>query len=324
MREKLFPFCLSCALMATFQILAFAQNSIILTPQKNLPPRAERDSCVPVQTGSPSKLVEAIRADKFAEFNKLLGDEGEDVNAFHYDSETPLIAAVTYNRIEFVKELVKAGADVNKANSIGWTPLIYAAIRRRAGIAKILLAAEANVDQENMDGSTALLIAARGADLAMVEMLLEAGANLHHKDKRGRTAFLLSAEGGQAATMKMLLSMGFDPNSYSNGRYTALVGASRHPEMLKMLLSAGAKVNLQIPIGGGQSMTALEVAAQNGWTESVKILIEAGADPNLYYTPGVLPLDKALRANYTEIIELLKRAGAKNWAEIDNLNSLQK
>lgn len=318
MSKKIFAFFLCGAMTALFQIPGFAQDSVSLPAQKILPP-AEMKSCTPTSTGFPSKLVEAVRAGKFEEFKKLL-DGGEDINAFDHDSETPLMAAVTYERIEFVKELVKARADVNLANSIGWTPLIYAAVRGRADTIKILLDAGANVDDENKDGSTAFLLAARGASLAAVEMLLDAGANLHHKDKRGKTAFLLAAEGGKADTTKKLLTLGFDPNSYSEGGYTALVGAARYPEMLKTLLSAGAKVNLQIPVGGGQSMTALEVAAQNGWTESVKVLIDAGADPNLYYTPGALPLDKALRAKYTEIIEMLTKAGAKRWAEIDNGN----
>ena len=118
--------------------------------------------------------------------------------------------------------------------------------------------------------------------------------------------------------MKKMLSLGFDPNSFSDGGYTALVAASQWPEMLKMLLSAGAKVNLQIPTGAVQSMTALETSAQNGWTESVRVLLAAGADPNLYYTPHILPLDKALKKNYTEIVDMLQRAGAKRWTEIED------
>lgn len=315
MSRNLLCFCLCSAVLSVFQISAFAQNVPVQPPQKIFA-AVEKDSCFPVRTGSLSKLVQAIRADKFEEFKKLLED-GEDINAFDYDSETPMMAAVAYERIEFVKELVKADADVNKSNSSGSTPLMVAAGRGRMDVAKILLNAGANVNDENKEGSTALLIAARNASLEMLEMLLEAGANLQHRDKRGKTAFLLSAEGGKAENLKKLLSMGFDSNSHSDGGYTALVGAARYPEMLKMLLAAGAKVNLQIPFGGGQSMTALEVAAQNGWTESVKVLIEAGADPNLYYTPGALPLDRALRAKHAEVIEMLTKAGAKQWKASD-------
>jgi ankyrin repeat protein len=63
-------------------------------------------------------------------------------------------------------------------------------------------------------------------------------------------------------------------------------------------------------------MSALEVAAQNGWSKSVKVLLAAGADPNLYYTPERTPLDRAIRANYTEIVEMLRRVGGKTWVEL--------
>lgn len=287
MNERLYLLCFSFAVLLIAQIQAVGQELIIQ-------PFPHGKSCVILQTGTPSKLVEAIHKNEFEKFRELIA-AGEDLNAFDHDYETPLMAAVSDKRIEFVRELIEAGADVNKANSIGWTPLIWAAQRNRADIAKILLDAGATVDAENQDGTTALLIAAREGSLELFELLLEAGANLYHKNKQEKTALLLSAEGGQPEILKKLLSLGFDPNSNSYGGYTALIAAARYPELLRILLSAGAKVNFQISVGGGKNMTALEVAAQNGWTESVKVLIEAGADPNLFHSPGRLPLDKAIK-----------------------------
>lgn len=299
MKKVFLIFCFCSAFLAAAQISTPAQDCI-----------------VGVQTGNPSKLVEAVHANKFEEFKQLIKD-GEDVNAFHYDYETAVMATITYERIEFLKELVKAKADVDKTFSGGNTPLITASRRTLPSeeYVRILLAAGADVNAENKDGWTALLAAARDGNLPTIEILLNAGANLHHQNKLGYTAFLLSAEGGHAENLQKFLELGFDPNSYSTGGYTALVGAARYPELLKILLRAGTKPNLQIPTGGLKSMTALEVAAQNGWTESVKILLEAGADPNLYYSPDRLPLDKALQKNYTEIIELLTANGAKRWQD---------
>jgi uncharacterized protein len=315
MSKRLIELFLCVAVFATFSFRAAAQNPQV--SPRNISTMIEGGTCSPTLTGRPSKLVESIRGDRFEEFKKLI-EAGDDVNGFDWDIETPLSVSVTYDRIEYLRELIKAHADVNHADSLGLTPLILAALRGRVAHVALLLQAGADVNHEDKDGQTALLRAARDADLPMVEILLAAGANLHHQDNRGRTALLMSAEGGKAATMRKMLSLGFDPNSYSYGGYTALVGASRDAQMLKMLITAGAKVNLQIPVGGGQSMTALEVAAQNGWTASVRVLLEAGANPNLYYTPQVLPLDRAVRRpDNQEIVEMLKRAGAKTWVEME-------
>ena len=299
-------FILGCGYLAAFQIAAIAQT----------PPFSQfRTNCVVPISGEPSKLVEAIHSNDFNEFKRLISTD-EDLNAIHYEYETPIMAAVLYRRVDFLRELIAAGADPNKTNSYGITALMNSAGRGYKEMTEILLKAGARVNDEDKDGSTALMRAARDGDLETVELLLQAGANLHQKDKAGKTAFLLSAEGGQAKTMERLLSLGFDPNSYNNWGSTALAAAARHPEMLKTLISAGAKVNLQIPSGATKSMTALEIAAQNGWTESVRVLIDAGADPNLFYSPGSMPLDKAVRKGYTEIIEMLNKAGAKKWEQI--------
>jgi ankyrin repeat protein len=151
--------------------------------------------------------------------------------------------------------------------------------------------------------------AAREGDLKTIEVLLEAGANLHQKDKHGKTAFLLAAEGGKPEAIKKFLSLGFEATAADEyGGWTALIYAARYPEAVKVLIDAGAKVNAASKV---LSMTPLFVAAQNGWAESVKVLIDAGADVNLANSDGITPLNRAIVGKHSEVIELLRKAGAK-------------
>lgn len=278
--------------------------------------QAQRHHDRPVHTGKPSQLVKAVESNNFAELQRLIAAD-VDLNEFHYDYQTALTAAAQYERGKFVKALIAAGADVNRKNSTGWTALIWAAQRGNAEIAQMLVDAGADVDaRENTFGSSALLRAARDGNIKTVEVLIKAGANLYQKDKHGSTAFLLAAEGGKVETVKRFLDLGFDPNSYSDGGYTALGKAARHPEILKMLIAAGAKVDLQIEHFGVKSYTALYVAAQNGWADSVKVLIEAGADVNIPDFDGRTPLNRALVGKYAAVAELLKAAGAKESVKV--------
>lgn len=75
-------------------------------------------------------------------------------------------------------------------------------------------------------------------------------------------------------------------------------------------LTEGADVNAKDTDG----VTALWIAAQEGHTEVVKLLLEKGADVNVRVTINNVEwtiLRAAKRMRHTDIVQLLKKAGAK-------------
>jgi len=96
---------------------------------------------------------------------------------------------------------------------------------------------------------------------------------------------------------------------------TAAVGL-RDPEMLELLIDAGADVNGRARIEDGETMelTPLFVAALSGRSDMALILLDAGADPgatSLFSNMEMTPLDAASMGNRSEIITLLVDAGAR-------------
>jgi|GEM_PF-2603038 len=116
---------------------------------------------------------------------------------------------------------------------------------------------------------------------------------------------------GDVATVRKLLDEGVDPNASPSGGRTCLMVASEngHPQVVKTLLSKGAKANLQ---EWKVKFTALMVAAKHGQAEIVKLLLEAGADPSVKDKDTWTALRWAVSRGHKDVETLLDKSGAKD------------
>lgn len=105
-----------------------------------------------------------------------------------------------------------------------------------------------------------------------------------------------------------LILQGADVNASGQFGNTPLTVAAQngHTDTVKLLIDHGANVNAQ----NGLGETALLLAAANGHTDIAKLLIAAGADANIKNDNGVTPLGWAEFFGYTDIVEMLRAAGA--------------
>ena len=81
-------------------------------------------------------------------------------------------------------------------------------------------------------------------------------------------------------------------------------------ELVKQLIDEGLNINVEAIHTRGN--TPLHTAAANGHAEVVKVLVEAGADPNYAtYTGHLTPLHFAARIGSLEVCKVLIEAGAE-------------
>ena len=118
---------------------------------------------------------------------------------------------------------------------------------------------------------------------------------------------------------RLLLDAGADPCFLDEYRVTAVYNAvsHNHPEILAMLLEAGAGAVVNNTVSSG--WTALAQAARSGHMECLHLLLAAGADINLRVQNDSLnesPLETAIKwdryenGNLKRVFPVLLRAGA--------------
>jgi hypothetical protein len=177
-------------------------------------------------------------------------------------------------------------------------------------------AEKARVAEAEKDATYDYRIAAfrGGTDEAknLVAAMLKDGVDLNKPFRRRRVTPLTEAIGGSARNLDLiqaLLDAKANPNALSYSNVPPLITAEGVPEIVRILLKAGADPNL-----APSSTTALMAAAANARLETVELLLKAGARVNQRDANGETALKLALHHAGTpkgeSMIKMLREAGA--------------
>jgi ankyrin repeat protein len=150
------------------------------------------------------------------------------------------------------------------------------------------------------DCNRALWAAIRDGDAAAVETLLDRGADVNAKDETGTTALMHSALNADIGVMKLLLDKGATVNAQNKSGATAMLWALHDPDKVKLLLDSGAKV---------PDAAVFVAVTIPGASRTVKNLADKRANFNAN-NGGYTPLMAAMRSGNAETIRLLIEQGA--------------
>jgi len=117
------------------------------------------------------------------------------------------------------------------------------------------------------------------AGLDMIQFLVEHGANVNAVIKE-TTVLGLAVRSGNLDKIQFLLEAGADINYQTESSYDVLINTMTGDEnlitILNLLIKRGAKLNGVSRYGE----SALRIASRRGRFDAVKVLLEAGSDPN--------------------------------------------
>ncbi|KAM4522549.1 ankyrin repeat and SOCS box protein 2-like isoform 1-T3 [Odontesthes bonariensis] len=277
---------------------------------------------------------------------QVLLENGAKPDIANYDKETPLYKASEKNNAAIVAELLNHGAEVNIHCILGWTALQQAVLQNNVEICEMLLKAGAKHSLRNVYGISPLFTAAQYGKLATLRFLIKHGADINTQADDGATALYEAAKSGHEEVVELLLSQKADANkpgrtgllplhiaaqrssdiivsmlipatSKTRVRRTGisplhLAAERNHDDMLEMLIEAGFDVNAQLSedrsrLYADRRSTILYFSVINNNIDAVRLLLAAGADPNL---DVFRPLMVAARHGCIQTITLLVEHGA--------------
>ncbi len=194
---------------------------------------------------------------------------------------TGLLAAAARGDVADIARLVASGKPVDVRDSYGRTPLHVAAFGGKHDAMRALVKAGANPNALEHDRYDIVTIAAVANDLPTLKVALDIGCSAANITSRyDGTALIASAHLGHVDIVRELIRARAPLDHVNNLGWTALIesivlgdGGPRHTATLKLLVDAGATVNLPDRSG----TTPLALARSRGYKEMVVILEKAGA-----------------------------------------------
>ena len=275
------------------------------------------------RSGGETALMVAARAGNLDAVNALLA-RGASVNATEATrDQSALMWAVANKHPQITHALLGNGADVD-SRSATRRRVFNMGGSRSAGSASRGIA----LQEVELGGSTPLLFAARSGDLESARLLVAAGADVHDTTADGNTALVIAAHGGHGLLAAFLLDAGADPNAAPLG-YTALHAAvirgtlrdravaNEDPgagvALVRALLARGAEPDARLTKGTPVRRWSHDFAFMDRWVgatpfwlaakflevEMMRVLADAGADPQAPSRDGTTPLMGAAGLGYS-------------------------
>ena len=262
--------------------------------------RNEADIKIKYKIGSP--LYYAV-AEKNLEVARMLLEAGADPNEKPENSDLILILAVEGGNIDMVSLLLEYGARVNEENSDSWR---NTALSRAAGTGKeelvrfLIEKGKADVNYYGKYSQPPIYVAAFTCHAGIVQILIDHEADVNVA-LWGRKWCALHASYDAPEVAKLLLENGAEiDRECDDGTVLFLASLYNKPDVVKVLLNHKPNPpNLEIQrpddVGDEAGMTALSIACKNHHLKIMRLLLEAGANPNHMTKVGSSPLKLCLK-----------------------------
>ncbi len=202
------------------------------------------------------------------------GGVGDGVRGSRVLDQQLLQAAAAGDAVA-VRDAIAEGADLEARDSRQRTPLLLAAAEDHVEAAQVLVSAGADPNALDAQHDTPWLVTGVTGSVAMLRALLPANPDLTIRNRYGGVSLIPACERGHVDYVREVLKTGIDVNHVNDLGWTGLLEA--------VILGDGSEPYQRI----------------------VRLLLEAGADPELADREGVTAREHAVRKGQRQIAALL-------------------
>jgi len=192
-----------------------------------------------------------------------------------------LLDAVARGDVASLDRLIAAGAPIDATDAAGQTPLLLAVQKNNLEAATRLIEAGANINAQAANRDTPWLLAGARGRTAMLRLMQPKGPDFSIRNRFGGNALIPACERAHVDTVALLVTTKIDINHVNNLGWTCL---------------------LEIVILGDGGPRHVEVT---------KLVLGAGANPNIADRDGVSPLRHARQRNQRDVAALIEAAGGR-------------
>ncbi|XP_072832834.2 protein phosphatase 1 regulatory subunit 12C isoform X7 [Pogona vitticeps] len=231
--------------------------------------------------------------------------------AVRFDAAAEFLACCAGAELEAAREMLDAdpGA-VNGTNADGISALHQACIDENMEVVEFLVASGADVNQADNEGWTPLHVAASCGYIEIAQYLLDHGANIAAVNSDGDVPLdIAEADNMETLLRSEIAKRGVDVEVAKREEEEVMLRDARQ------WLNAGKISDESHPKTGA---TALHVAAAKGYIEVMRLLLQAGYDPNVRDKDGWAPLHAAAHWGVEEACRLL----AEHFCDMEALNNV--
>ena len=180
-----------------------------------------------------------------------------------------------------VERLIAAGVPIDATDAAKQTPLLLAVRNNHLPVATPLIDAGASINAQAANQDTPWLLAGALGRTAMLRHMLPKGPDFTIRNRFGGNALIPACERAHVDTVAFLVTTPIDVNHVNNLGWTCL---------------------LEIVILGNGGQRHVEVT---------KLVLAAGANPNIADRDGVSPLRHARQRNQRDVAALIEAAGGR-------------
>jgi uncharacterized protein len=192
---------------------------------------------------------------------------------------TVMLEAAERGDVSTINRVIIGGGSVNVFDEVKRSPLLLAVLNNRMDAFKVLLAEGADINAQALDSDSPWLLAGALGRTEMLRLMLPRGPDYSLRNRYGGNALIPACHHAHVDTVRFLLTTPIAVDHVNNLGWTCLLeavilgdGSARYQEIVRLVLDAGANPNLPDHKG----MTPLMHAKSRGQTDIAKIIAGRG------------------------------------------------